>query len=561
MQQLAMVHPAPESVPAPAPPEGVALRTFAAGDERAWADIINTVDLGGPIDVGGVRRTLTGLPCFDPQGLFLAHDAASGRPLATAAVWRPVDCGRMRQSLHMVAARPDAAGRGLGRLVCQAVVHYAGSRGRREMVLTTDDHRLPAIATYLRLGWLPRRYHRGEDHAERWRAVFAKLKGIDGAPAFAGFGRPVRVAVLGLRRGRHLIEAARGHPALHVVAGCDRDAPTLQRFAADFPEAVARENYDDLLRADADAVIVAHDCPDHAPAAIAALEAGRSVLSEVTACHTLAQAARLADAVEAAGGRYMLAENCLYSNPMMELRHLARSGALGQMRYAEGDYVHDCRYLMFPDRPAHWRNWLPPLHYTTHPLGPILRASGDRPARVVGMHTGAHMPGTAGGIDIGAMLVQTRSGAAVRVAAALAVHRKPASLWVCYYGTAGSIETDRWSDAVHHFDPNARHADGPATYRPTGRDHHAGETAGHLGADGRTMEVWLESVANGMASPIDVHEALDMTLPGLLAHRSGLTGSTPLDVPDLRDPAERQRCRDDHVRPDPNDPFRLLEEA
>ena len=558
MEQLSMVHPAPASAGAPVAGEGIALRTFRNGEEQAWADIINATDLGADYGVAKVRETLTGKSRFDPEGLFLACDSATGRPLATACAWQSFVFGRSRPTLHMVAARPEASGRGLGKLVCRAVLDYFARRGEQEVVLTTDDHRLPAIATYLEVGLRPMRYVRGEDHAGRWKAILEKLSGGHGAGEFSGPGRPVKVAVLGLRRGADIAGYARGHAAGGVTAACDRDEQRRDEFRARFEGAEVVGDYESLLAGDAEAVIVANDCPDHAPAAIAALAAGKDVLSEVTAFHTPAEGVALVEAVEAGARSYMLAENCLYSKAMIELAYQAGEGVLGDLQYAEGDYVHDCRSLMAPGGRPHWRGWFPPLLYSTHPLGPILRAAGARPLRGVGMHTGARLAGTAGGIDMGAMLIAMTGGAVVRIAAALAVNREPASLWVCYYGLRGAFETDRWADKVHVFRPQAGHADGPTSYRPTGRDGRAHTTAGHFGADPRLMEYWIEALANGLSSPIDVYEAADMTLPGILGHRSSVTGSAPIDVPDLRDPGARDAWRDDHVRPNPDDPMGLI---
>jgi len=555
-----MVHTNPASIAPPPVHEGVVLRTYYKGIEQAWAEVVNSTDLGGDYDASKVRRFLTERAQFDRHGLFLALDAATGEPLATACAWRGFFAGRVRPALHMVAAKPQARGRGLGKLLCQAVLHHLAGQGEREVVLRTDDHRIPAIATYLSLGFLPMRYHGGEDHGRRWRDVFARLPQRYHPLRFSGPGRPIRVAVYGLRRGAHLAQWLGGHPAGQVVAGCDADQRRRVEFAERFDGPTVVADYAALLEQDADAVIVANDCPEHAPAAVAALRAGRCVLSEVTAFHTLAQGVELVEAVEQTGLSYMMAENCLYTNAAMELAHLACEGRLGALQYAEGDYVHDIRHLMMAGDKVHWRGWMPPLYYCTHPLGPVLRAARVRPRRVVGMHTGCRLDGTAGGIDMGAVLIRATGGGVVRVAAAFAVNREPQSLWLCYYGTRASMETDRWTDAVHLCDPQAKHAAGPVSYRPTGREGRGGPSGGHGGADPRMMQYWIESVANGLASPIDVYESADMTLPGILGHRSSVSGNAPIEVPDLGDPNVRDGLRNDRARPDPNDPRRLIED-
>jgi GNAT superfamily N-acetyltransferase len=74
---------------------------------------------------------------------------------------------------HVVAADPAHKGHRLGLAVCSGVVRYLADRGYPRAMLTTDDWRLPAIVTYLRVGFRPN-YCR-EDMPGRWRAVCANI--------------------------------------------------------------------------------------------------------------------------------------------------------------------------------------------------------------------------------------------------------------------------------------------------------------------------------------------------------------------------------------------------
>ncbi|MBP3441698.1 MAG: hypothetical protein J6L62_02740, partial [Clostridia bacterium] len=51
---------------------------------------------------------------------------------------------------------------------------------------------------------------------------------------------------------------------------------------------------------------------------------------------------------------------------------------------------------------------------------------------------------------------------------------------------------------------------------------------------------------------IDVYEAMDMFLPGMFAYYSVLEGGKPMDIPNLRDPEERAKWKDDTRCTDPN---------
>jgi mycothiol synthase len=75
--------------------------------------------------------------------------------------------------LHMVAVAPGYRGRGLGRCISLAALLHMRGRGCEQAVLDTDDFRLPAIRTYLALGFIPEMV--GADHADRWNRIFAEL--------------------------------------------------------------------------------------------------------------------------------------------------------------------------------------------------------------------------------------------------------------------------------------------------------------------------------------------------------------------------------------------------
>jgi mycothiol synthase len=77
--------------------------------------------------------------------------------------------------LHWVGADPAEKGKRLGRQVTLAVLHDFARRGLADSVLETDDWRLPAIATYLKCGYVPE--PREPVDADRWAAVRAALRG------------------------------------------------------------------------------------------------------------------------------------------------------------------------------------------------------------------------------------------------------------------------------------------------------------------------------------------------------------------------------------------------
>jgi hypothetical protein len=57
---------------------------------------------------------------------------------------------------------------------------------------------------------------------------------------------------------------------------------------------------------------------------------------------------------------------------------------------------------------------------------------------------------------------------------------------------------------------------------------------GHGTAEWAMVNAFVDAIQQGRPSPIDVHTALDMTLPGLCAHLSSQRGGVPVEVPDYR---------------------------
>jgi len=367
----------------------------------------------------------------------------------------------------------------------------------------------------------------------------------------------IRIGVLGLRRGKSFVRSAQAFEDAEIAALCDRDERALRDGHSLAPEAALFDSYQEMLEEDLDAVILCNYCPDHAPAAVKAMKAGKHVLSEVTACSTLAEGVALAQTVEETGKVYMLAENYCYMAFTLEMRGLYEEGRLGEFRYGEGEYVHFARDIIHRlvdlSIPSHWRLWLPPTYYCTHSLGPLLRITGLRPVEVAG----AVVPSSTGGwthgwgSDMGMEIVRLENGALVKSLHGTGCPREPWSPWYVVYGTRGVVENRRWPDpneVTVYIDGEG----GPKTYTVDLPKHEAG--GGHWGADWFVMHEFLDSIRTGKRPDIDVYMALDMTLPGILAWRSALKGGGFVEVPDMRREDVRRRYENDHFSPRPGTP-------
>jgi mycothiol synthase len=145
-------------------PVGAVLRQAELADALGLAEVL-TEAFGEPWSVEKVRAELlenAGVPAT-----FLVE--LEGRVVATASYQVQEWSGPEAGWVHWVGVSPEARGMALGEIVSHRVILEAERRGNNRVFLTTDDPRLAAIRTYLRLGFEPDLWH--ESHAERWAAV------------------------------------------------------------------------------------------------------------------------------------------------------------------------------------------------------------------------------------------------------------------------------------------------------------------------------------------------------------------------------------------------------
>ena len=155
------------------PPTGYGLRTFRPGDEDAWLALLQSGEFGAWTRTRlKVMLTSEHVP-VPPEGIFFA--TLDDRPVGTASTYlHPKDQG-VDPELGWVVVDPRHRARGLGLLVCRAVLEFVGRLGYDHAYLLTDDFRLPAIRTYLRLGFESVMADPG--HPARWAAIRRQLAG------------------------------------------------------------------------------------------------------------------------------------------------------------------------------------------------------------------------------------------------------------------------------------------------------------------------------------------------------------------------------------------------
>ena len=170
-RQLRMVRPNLENLPELKLPTGYGMRTYQEGDEVHWANIISDSFGGRERTAQDTRNEITDRDVFLPDGLYFA--TYHGTPVGTACAWRESVDEQDVGYVHMVGVVAEHTGHKLGKWVSLAVLNYFRDNGFKCSMLDTDDFRIPAVKTYLNLGFVP--VYVEDKQSERWRKIFEKL--------------------------------------------------------------------------------------------------------------------------------------------------------------------------------------------------------------------------------------------------------------------------------------------------------------------------------------------------------------------------------------------------
>ncbi len=375
----------------------------------------------------------------------------------------------------------------------------------------------------------------------------------------------VRIGVLGGYRGASMIKYAHSTDNAQLVAICDKNQDVLDTQKLICGDDVAYyTDFDEFLKHDMDAVVLANYATEHAPFAIRCMKAGFHVFSEVLPVQTMQEAVALIEAVEETGKIYAYGENYCYMAGPYEMKKLYEAGKIGEFEYGEGEYVHNCEPI-WPSitygEPEHWRNNMYANFYCTHSIGPLIHITGLRPVKVTGFESKMNMRklrcGSRSGL-FGMELIELENGGIIK-----SIHGDlyRDSVWYSVYGGKGRMETareDAQQEKYNRIYINSTPEDGAysqkelTTYCPAREFDEIANAYGHGNSDFYSMHNFVTKIlGDPEADIIDVYEAMDMFLPGMFAYRSVLAGGIPMEIPNLRDPEVRKLWANDTTCTDP----------
>ena len=356
----------------------------------------------------------------------------------------------------------------------------------------------------------------------------------------------LKVGIVGAHRGSSYVAPFKAIGETDVTAVCDINEETLQNVAERFDIPQKFTDYGTMLDA-VDLVVLATPENLHVPQSIEALEAGKHVISEVTAAVNLEECYDLVRAVRKSPAKYTMAENTCYSQSNVLIRSMVEAGMFGDVYFGEGEYVHNVKSLHHdtsgnPTWRYYWQVGINRCNYATHSLGPVLQWFDGRVASVCCLGTGVNTDPEHAMEDTVMMLCKTDDGGLIKIRIDMLSNR-PANSYFSLQGTKGCYESSRglgaapkiWLDefsVTEQWRPLSQFEDLlPERWKNPPAE---SENAGDLGEYFKVRD-FVDSILTDTEPPLDVYTAMDFTVPGLVSEQSIANGGAPMEVPNFRE--------------------------
>ncbi len=259
-----------------------------------------------------------------------------------------------------------------------------------------------------------------------------------------------------------------------------------------------------------EAIFVATDAPSHPRHCIEVLRHGKHVACAVPASYGSLEEAD------------MLFETSCFHEDLHAMRQIYHAGGFGKLAYSEGEYFHFFRKPL----PSYkgWRDSGPPQWYPTHSNTYYVGVTGGSFTEVSCLGSAAAWwPKNSRyqnpfGTEIA--LFRTSQGGMSRMGVS----------WDTpgHAGDKGRIRGQQGS-----FDGQYQGlAEVPVTRRPPLPPSVQG--GGHGGSHGQLMNEFVTAILEDRPPLVDITQALNMTVPGIVAHQSALKDGESMKIPQYR---------------------------
>ena len=368
---------------------------------------------------------------------------------------------------------------------------------------------------------------------------------------------PINVAMVGLGFGAEFIPIYQSHPFGNPAAICRRNKAELDKCGDMFGIEKRYTDFDAVLAdPDIDAVHINTPIPDHAEQSIAALEAGKHVACTVPMATSVEDCRRIVELCEKTGLTYMMMETVVYSREFLYMKKLLDDGDLGKLQFVQASHQQD-----MDGWPSYWPG-LPPMHYATHCVGPVLALPGLDAKTVSCFGSGrirdelikeynspfavetAHIAMADG--ETSARIYRSLFDTARQYRESIdAYGSKQAVEWPLIEGEPLVVHTAKkpepeipqkveCPDFAHYLPQEIQHFTSKGVYDTDDNEHLSfTQGAGHGGSHPHLVHEFVDALVNHRAPYPNARQSANWTCVGLLAHESALEGGKLIDLPDF----------------------------
>jgi predicted dehydrogenase len=187
----------------------------------------------------------------------------------------------------------------------------------------------------------------------------------------------LHVGLVGLGFGAEFLPIYLHHPQVEHVTVFDENPEVIQKMQQRFKDMEVAASFEAMLENPTiDAIHLVTPIPLHAQQSVAVLGAGKHCASTVPMATTLDDLRTIITAQRKSGRHYMMMETAVYTREFFYAADLVHSGQLGRIQFLRGAHYQD-----MAGWPSYWAG-LPPMHYGTHAVSPLLALTNSRAKRV-----------------------------------------------------------------------------------------------------------------------------------------------------------------------------------
>lgn len=374
----------------------------------------------------------------------------------------------------------------------------------------------------------------------------------------------LHVALVGLGFGAEFVPIYLAHPDVARVTIVDADPLVLGAIGDRFGIVPVRRlaSLEDVLALpEIDAVHLVTPIALHARHTLATLAAGKHCACTVPMATTLDDLHAIVAAERASGKVYMGMETAVYTRRFLFARDLVASGELGAIQFLRGAHYQDMEHW-----PRYWEG-LPPMHYATHAVAPLLALAQTRATAVHCFGSGTMRPelhrryGNPFPVETAILALEREAPLAAEVTRSLfhtardytesftvygdhvsfeweQIEGEPAILFrlgaeTRRNGRGGAVQWERIEPPDRRDllpEPIARFTQ-QGVYNEAETHRSFVQGGGHGGSHPHLVHEFVRAIVEQRPARADGTTTANWTAPGICAHASALSGGSRVEIP------------------------------